>query len=478
MPQRALLPRSAPAASGVSSPAISALLDRLEEKSIECHSLMVVRRGHVVAEGWWAPYSADRPHLLYSLTKSFTSIAVGLAIADGLLSLDDRVADVLPDHVPAGISEQGRRISVHHLLSMTAGHSTDSLAEAWQLEPGDLVKGFLRLPFATTEGTRHAYDNSAAFILARMVERVAGCELAEFLDERLFTPMGIDHAEWDRVGSGAAFGFHGLHLRTEAVAAFGELLLRGGLWGGRQLVPREWVELATGRHIGSRHYAEGADGADYLCGYGYQFWMSRHGFHGSGAFGQHCVVVPSHDLVVVVTSAQQEVRQAQDVLDAIWECLLPGIGHPASARDDEILTDRLQSLSLSLVPGSAGPERSVTATLDASAEGSALPDATTVTVGPADGAWLIRFGSLPEIEAGRGEWRESSPLGRPVCASGAWQGSTFVADLYIITAPHHVRLAVDADAGTAVATWSTIPLTSPDLVLQLRSPLMTRPDVA
>src|ERR1700734_2219776 len=173
MPQRALLPRSAPAASGVSSPAISALLDRLEEKSVECHSLMVVRHGHIVAEGWWAPYSADRPHLLYSLTKSFASIAVGLAIADGLLALDDRVADVLPDHVPTGVSEQGRRISVHHLLSMTAGHRADSLDEAWQLEPGDLVKGFLRLPFATTEGTRHTYVKSTTFILLRMVERAA-----------------------------------------------------------------------------------------------------------------------------------------------------------------------------------------------------------------------------------------------------------------------------------------------------------------
>jgi CubicO group peptidase (beta-lactamase class C family) len=478
VPRRSLLPRSAPADTGVSSPAIGALLDRLEEKSIECHSLMVVRHGRVVAEGWWAPYSADRPHLLYSLTKSFTSIAVGLVIADGLLSLDDRVADVLPDHVPDGICEQGRRITVHHLLSMTAGHRTDSLAEAWQLEPGDLVKGFLRLPFAATEGTRHAYDNSAAFILARMVERVVGRGLPEFLDERLFTPMGIDHAEWDRVGSGAAFGFHGLHLRTEAVAAFGELLLRGGRWDGNQPVPREWVELATRRHIDSSHYAEGGDGDDFLCGYGYQFWMSRHGFHGEGAFGQHCVVVPSHDLVVALTCGQQEVRQAQDVLDAIWECLLPGIGHPGSTRDDEILAGRLRGLSLALVPGSAGPERSVTATLDASVEGSALPDGTPVTVRPADGAYLIRFGSLPEIEAGRGQWRESSPLGRPVCASGAWQGSTFVADLYIITTPHHVRLAVDADAGTAVATWTTIPLTTLDLVLHLRSPLMTRPDVA
>src|SRR5215470_20140693 len=141
------LPRSTPADQQVDPAAILAFLDVLDERpDIEMHSLMVVRHGHVVAEGWWAPYSAGRPHLLYSLTKSFTSVAVGLAIADGLLSLDDRVVDVLPDHIPADISEQGRRITVHHLLSMTTGHRTDSLEEAWQREPGDLIKGFLRVP--------------------------------------------------------------------------------------------------------------------------------------------------------------------------------------------------------------------------------------------------------------------------------------------------------------------------------------------
>src|SRR3954454_16550857 len=278
--QSNLLPRSTPAASGVSSRAIGALLDRLEAQTVECHSIMVVRHGHVVAEGWWAPYSAGRPHLLYSLTKSFTSVAVGLAIADGLLSLDDRVVDVLPDHVPAGVSEQGRRLTVHHLLSMTAGHRTDSLAEAWRLEPGDLVKGFLRVRFPDAEGTRHAYDNATTFVLARMVERVTGRGLPELLDDRLFKPMGVEGAEWDRVASGAAFGFHGLHLTTDAVAAFGELLLRGGRWGDRQLVPREWVELATSRHIDTRPLPDWSPNPDFLCGYGYQFWMSRHGYHG------------------------------------------------------------------------------------------------------------------------------------------------------------------------------------------------------
>ncbi|WP_329212674.1 beta-lactamase family protein [Streptomyces sp. NBC_00683] len=471
--QRALLPRSAPAASGISSRSIAALLDRLEARSIECHSIMVVHHGHVVAEGWWAPYSAERPHLLYSLTKSFTSIAVGLAVADGLLSLDDRVVQVLPDHVPADISEQGSRITVHHLLSMTAGHPTDSLAEAWQLEPDDLVKGFLGLPFATAEGTRHTYDNSTTFILARMVERVTGRSLPEFLDERLFKPMGVDHAEWDRVKSGAAFGFHGLHLTTEAIAAFGELLLRGGRFGDQQLVPREWVELATSRHIDSEWILDGSDQADFSYGYGYQFWMSRHGYHGHGSYGQQCVVVPSHDLVVAVTAQ----GASQEVLDAIWECLLPGVDHAGSAQDDEILADRLQQLSLSPVPGSADPGRSASATLDASAEGSALPNGTTVIIDPVDGGWLVRFESLLDVEVGHGDWRESSPLGRPVVAAGAWQGSTFVADLYVVTTPHRVHLVVDAEARTAAATWSTVPLTGPSLELHVRSPLMTRPDV-
>lgn len=473
--QRAQLPRSTPFASGMSSRGVTELLDRLEAQSIECHSIMVVHHGHVVAEGWWAPYSAERPHLLYSLTKSFTSIAVGLAIDDGRLSLDSRLVDVLPDHVPADSSEQVRSITVHHLLSMTTGHDTDSLEQAWHLEPGDLVKGFLRVPFPEATGTRHAYDNPTTFVLARMVERVTGRPLPELLDERLFKPMGIDHAEWDRVASGAAFGFHGLHLTTEAVAAFGELLLRGGVWGDRQLVPREYVELATRRHIDTGSLPGWSPNPDFLCGYGYQFWMSRHGFFGNGAFFQQCAVVPSHDLVVVVTAA---VEQTDALPGVFWDCLLPGLDDVGSVHDDEILAARLQRLSLAPVPGSADSSRSGAATIDASAEDSALPDGTAVVVGPVDGGWLVRVGSSLEVAVGHGEWRESSPLGRPVVAAGAWQGDTFAADLYVITTPHRVRLVVDADAGTAVATWSTVPLTGPSLTLHLQAPLMTRPDVA
>jgi len=470
-----LLPRSTPAVAGVSSRSIAALLDRLQAQSVECHSLMVVRHGHVIAEGWWAPYSPERPHLLYSLTKSFTAIAVGLAVTDGLLSLDDRVVDVLPDHVPSGVSEQGRRITVHHLLSMTAGHATDSLDAAWRLEPGDLTKGFLGVPFTESEGTRHVYDNATTYVLARMVERVADRSLPDLLDERLFQPMGIDHAEWDRVASGAAFGFHGLHLKTEAVAAFGQLLLSEGAWRGQQLIPVDWVRLATSRHVETLQSAGDPLDADSSSGYGYGFWMSRGGYRGEGAFEQLCMVYPEHDLLVTVTAGD---GPHGATVGAIRDCLLPGVGNPASARDDDDLAERLQGLSFAPVPGSADPSRSATAKIDASAGGSALPAATSVIIEPVDGGWHLRLGPSIEVAVGHGDWRESSPLGRPVLAAGAWQEDTFVADLYPITTPHRVRLLVHAGEGTAVATCSTVPLTSPSLEVHLRAPLMTRPDVA
>ncbi|MBO0813089.1 MAG: beta-lactamase family protein [Microlunatus sp.] len=473
--QRALLPRSTPAAGGVSSRAITALLDRLEERSVECHSIMVVRHGQVVAEGWWAPYSADRPHLLYSLTKSFTSIAVGLAIHDGLLSLDDRLVDVLPDHVPADVPDQGKRLTVHHLLSMTAGHPTDSLAAAWELEPGDLTKGFLRVPFTWAEGTRHVYDNATTYVLARIVERVTGRGLPEFLDERLFLPMGIEHAEWDRLAGGAAFGFHGLHLTTEAVAAFGQLLLREGLWGARRLVPAEWVRLATSRQIETLPFDDDSRPADSLAGYGYQFWMARDGYRGDGAFGQLCMVYPEHDLVVVVTAGD---GPDGTTTSAVHDCLLPGIDDQNDIAADEALAERLRRLAFPRVPGSADPERTAKATLDGSGPDSPLPDGTTVMIEPTTGGWLVGLGPLLQVEVGYGEWRECSPLGRPVVAAGAWQGDRFVAELFVITSAHRVRLVIDAEAGTASARWSTVPLTGPNLTLHLQAPLQTRPDVA
>lgn len=438
---------------------------------------MITRRGRIVAEGWWAPYSATRPHLLYSLTKSFTAMAVGMMIDDGLLRLDDRVIDILPAHVPPDMPPRARLLTVHHLLTMTAGHAEDTLAGAWELEPQDLVRGYLRMPIEAQPGIQHTYDNATTFVLARMVEQVGGRSLSTLLAQRLFEPMGITDVEWDRVGSGAEFGFHGLHLTTEAVAAFGELMLRGGAWRGRQLLSREWMDRATRKHIDSRHYSPGAPGKDFHAGYGYQIWMSRHGFHGNGAFGQQCVVVPDLDLVVVLTAAHTEVEHAQEVLDAIWDCLLPGVDIPGGPDADAILARRLRQLTMPTVDGDERrASMPVTATVDGALEGSALPDGTPLVIDARPGGWVIQFADSFAVHAGYGCWSESSPLGRPVVACGAWQDEAFVCEMRIVSTPHRVRLTVRG--GTAELVWVTSPLTGTDLTVHLTSPLMTRPDVA
>jgi hypothetical protein len=213
-----------------------------------------------------------------------------------------------------------------------------------------------------------------------------------------------------------------------------------------------------------------------VAGYGYQFWMSQHGYRGDGHLGQLCMVVPSHDLVVVVTSGGR--GEPPELPGALWRLLLPGMDGPVSARDDELLAERLRRLSFTPVAGSADASRSATATIDASTEDPALPGGTAVVVEPVDGGWNVGLGPSLKFAVGHGEWRESSPLGRPVVATGAWRGDTFVADLYLILTPHRVRLVLDAVAGTATATWNAAPLTTLDLQLHLRSPLMTRPDVA
>ena len=471
-----LLPRSVPSVERMDARCVMDLLDRLDERSVECHSIMVVRHGHVVAEGWWAPYSPERPQLLYSLTKSFISIAVGFAVSDGLLRLDDRVVDVLDDHVPPAVSLWAKQLSVHHLLTMTTGHRADALEDAWALEPADLVKGFLRVPPQDPPGTRHAYNNPTSFVLARMVERVTGRAVPDLLNERLFEPMGVEHAEWDRVASGATFGFHGLHLTTEAVAAFGEVLMRHGRWRGQQLIEREWLELATQRHVETVQTDDGWRTADWLEGYGYHFWMSRHGYRADGAMGQYCLVVPEHDLILAMTAAATDM---QAPLDAVWDSLLPGMDNAGSPQDDQLLAERMRRLSLPLETGNSSLRPSATAVVDASTELSALPHRTSVVIDPVGGGWRVRLDTgetLVDVDVGDGTWRESAPLGRPIVAAGAWHGATFVADLYVITSPSRVRLIVDPPR--AVANWNIVPLTGSDLLRQLRSPLMTRPDVA
>lgn len=468
-----MLPRSRPSDQGVPAAAVEAVLDALADAGLELHSLMVLRHGHVVAEGWWAPYSSDRVHLLYSLSKSFTSTAVGLAVAEGRFALADRVVDLLPERVPDDVDPRVASLTVHHLLSMSTGHREDTLERAATLEPTDLARGFLRIPPEEAVGSRHAYNNTTTYLLAAIVEKHCGMPLLDYLQPRLFEPLGIEQARWDTDRGGRTLGFSGLHLQTESIAAFGQLLLQDGVWRGERVLPEGWVALATRGHIDNDNDPAGP--LDWRQGYGYQYWMSRHGFRGDGAFGQFCVVVPEADLVVATTAC---VVDMQAVLDVLWTQLLPALGEPqagdAHVAAGRALADRLAALALPAVGDDRHPvvagrrEEARFQVVDAGFD-APFDDGASVTVTPETAGWTLHIetpSGVAVLPVRADQWCEGSfGSGQPVVTRGGWTSTeTFEADVALIETPHRIRLR--CNGVEARAAWNQVPLTRPRLVVR------------
>lgn len=287
------------------------------------HSFMLVRHGRVVAEGWWGPYDAQTPHILYSLSKSFTSTAVGLAIAEGKFNLDDEVLKFFPEDAPAEPSPNLRSMRVRDLLRMSTGHQTE--APLWRDEPVSKTrdepwtKKFLAHPVTFKPGTHFLYNSPATYMLSAIVQKVTGMTVLDYLRPRLFEPLGFENPTWITSPQGITVGAYGLLGRTEDIARFGQLYLQKGVWRGRQLIPAGWVKEATALQTSNGSSPK----SDWDQGYGYQFWRSRHNsYRGDGAFGQYCLVIPELDAVVAITSG---VRDMQRVMNLVWEKLVPAM---------------------------------------------------------------------------------------------------------------------------------------------------------
>ena len=299
------MPRSAPEAQGISSAAVLAFVEAADKDFDSLNSLMILRHGQVVAEGWWSPYHAEAPHSLYSLSKSFTSTAVGLAIAEGKLSLDDPVYQFFPDEAPSEPSDKLKSMRVSDLLRMATGHETEpkfTPEVSW-------VKTFLAHPVPFKPGTHFLYNTPATYMQSAIVQKVTGSTILDYLRPRLFEPLGIEHPTWESSPQGISTGGYGLSIRTEDIARFGQLYLQKGMWQGKQLVPATWVQEATSRQV-----ANGSSPtSDWDQGYGYQFWRCRHGaYRGDGAFGQYCIVLPEQDAVIAITSGLPAGKPPQD----------------------------------------------------------------------------------------------------------------------------------------------------------------------
>lgn len=324
------LPRATPESQGVSSASIAKFVQVADEKVNSMHSFMLLRHGKVIAEAWWAPEEANKPHVLWSLSKSFTSTAVGLAVRDGKLSVQDRVMGFFPDALPEVPSDNLKSMRVLDLLTMSTGHQDEPNMRGSQ----DWIKTFFAHPVPKEPGSFFRYNTPATFMQSAIVQKVTGQTVVDYLQTRLFDPLGIEAPKWDANPQGISIGGYGLYLKTEDIAKFGQLYLQKGVWENQQLIPSDWVQLATDKMV-----SNGADAAsDWNQGYGYQFWRCRHNaFRGDGKDGQFCIVLPDQDAVVVMT-ANTTNMQAQ--LSLVWEHLLGEFREkplPEAPKDREIL---------------------------------------------------------------------------------------------------------------------------------------------
>ncbi|QHF25243.1 serine hydrolase [Rathayibacter sp. VKM Ac-2804] len=454
------LPRSTPSAHDLDAAGVLDLLDAIEAApGVELHGLMVVHGGDVVAEGWWAPYSAERLHLLYSLSKSFTSAAVGLAVGEGLVDLDATVLSYFPELDAEVTDPRSRALRVRHVLAMASGHSAETIDRARELDPVDMVRGFLLLPPEQEPGSVFAYNQPCTFAAAAIVQRVTGQSLTEYLRPRLLDPLGIGEVAWIRDASDREIGYSGMHTTTEAAAALGQLHLREGRWGDRAILSPEWVAEASTAQVATPPN----DGPDWEQGYGFQFWRSLHGYRADGAYGQFSLIVPEHDLVVAITGQSTDTGA---LLAAVWEHLLPAVGRGSTADADAQLLERLGSLGLAPLPApSTAPEP---ARFTAAAD-SAVRSLTAVEIAGDDAGWTLALIEGEErllLAPGSGEWVVTDVV---AASAGTGEGGTLLVDVIFLETPHRLHLVLDPAAGSVSARWATEPLHEGPLAL-LRAP--------
>jgi CubicO group peptidase (beta-lactamase class C family) len=465
-PTKADLPRSSPESQGISSAAILDFINAADSEVDTMNSFLLVRHGHVVTEAYWTPYDAKTPHVLYSLTKSFTSTAVGLAQSEGKLSLDDTLISIFPADAPANPSANLQAMRLRDLLRMSSGQHAEDVAKVEPWPDDHWRRDFLALPVAHKPGTHFYYNSPGAYMISAAVQKAVGQKTHDYLTPRIFEPLGIHDPLWKESPEGVSIGSYGLNLRTEEIARFGQLYLQKGQWEGRQLVPARWVEQAT-----SIQTSNGSDPtSDWEQGYGFQFWRCRYGFfRGDGAFGQFCIVMPQYDAVVAITSGS---RNMQAVMNLVWNRIVPALkaqALPADDANDHALTDRVSKLSIHLMPPINGtPASENVGKVYQLASNVLHVDKISVASTDADGS-VLEFqaqGKTEKIALERDAWKlgEVQPglldvryLGIPdtkVAGQGQWTApDTFAAKIVFYQTPIYMQLELKfADGKVTVKT--------------------------
>jgi CubicO group peptidase (beta-lactamase class C family) len=339
-------PRASPESQGVSSQAIRAFVAAANASGISWHSFMLVRHGQVVAEGWWKPFEPGLVHSLYSLSKSFTSTAIGLLVKEGALDIHAPLISFFPDDLPATVPDNLRQVTVRSVLTMNTGHDADTMPKM-RASPDAWTRTYLAQPVPFAPGSHFLYNTGNTYMLGAIIYKLTGKTIEQYLGPRLFQPLGITGYDWEVSPQGLNTGGYGLRVKTEDIAKLGQLYLQKGNWKGGTILSESWVQEATSFQTTSQ-----TGNADWSQGYGYQFWRCTHGFYrGDGAFGQYCIVMPELDAVLAVTSQSADMQQS---LNIIWDHLpaaMQGGNLPENRSELEGLKAELAALTLPVVKG-------------------------------------------------------------------------------------------------------------------------------
>lgn len=296
------------------------LIDEVKMQNLHVLSVVVRRDGDVIAEH---DFEEAKPTLLWSVSKTFTSMGVGIAEGEGYFRLNDKIADYFTEDITE-VNDNLRKMTIHDLLCMGTGHAKCPVEEAMAANRplDDISKLFFEEPVVFQPGKHFVYNNAATYMLSKLISITTKKSLKEYLMPRIFEPLGIAEPRWDSDPKGITFGLSGLYITARELSKFGQLLLNKGEWNGKQLIPSDYIERATKPQIDTSKFNKFFATADHKQGYGYQIWINTYpnSYRMDGLFGQYVVMLP--DKNAVVTYVSDEPSNMTGVLELTWKTLV------------------------------------------------------------------------------------------------------------------------------------------------------------
>ena len=322
----AFFPKATPEQVGISSQDVIDFIEQLESEDVCMHSVLLIRRGKLAAEAYYAPHTADTMHRMFSVTKSFTSLAVGLLESEGKLSLDDPIVDHFPEKLPrTGLHPYIAQITIRDMLMMATAHARTTYIPYIRTGDPDWVKSFFVEEPTHFPGTLFYYDTSASHTLAALVEKLAGMPMLEYLRTKFLDEIGFSKEAYiipDPMG--VSMGGSGLVAKPLDLAKVAWIVMNGGKWQGKQYLPPDYLEAAVSRQIATVSTAN--DLVEDKPGYGYQFWrVKNNGFGMFGMGGQLAVCFPDEDLLLVTTADTQDYHREGTILDLFFKTVFANL---------------------------------------------------------------------------------------------------------------------------------------------------------